>query len=124
MVTSSLHFWYELYRQSGSDAFIPSDCAAEREQYLGYVTRMEAPGRKRHQQIHDGHCTFLVPAERRFVTPDTIRASGGLLGEPAEIIDALRQAEAAGLREVMLLPPMASARRICGDSAQRVIERY
>jgi len=24
MVTASLHFWWELYRQSGSDAFIPA----------------------------------------------------------------------------------------------------
>ena len=124
MVTSSLHFWYELYRQSGSDAFIPSNCTSEWEQYLDHVTKMETPERKRYQQIHEGHCTYLVPSERRFVTPNTIRASGGLVGEPAEIIDLLRQAEAAGLREVTLLPPMAIARRSFKDFAQQIIERY
>ncbi len=124
MVSASLHFWYELYVQGGSDAFIPSECASEWEQYLDYVAKMETPQRKRYQQIHDGHCTYMVPAERRFVTPNTIRASGGLVGEPAEIIDNLRQAEAAGLQEVTLLPPMASARRIYKDFAQHVIERY
>ncbi len=124
MVTSSLHFWYELYRQSGSDAFIPADCSSEWEQYLDHVTKMETPERKRYQQIHEGHCTYLVPAERRFVTPNTIRASGGLVGEPAEILDSLRQAEAAGLREVTLLPPMASARRSFKDFARHIIERY
>jgi hypothetical protein len=85
---------------------------------------METPERKRYQQIHEGHCTYLVPSERRFVTPNTIRASGGLVGEPAEIIDLLRQAEAAGLREVTLLPPMAIARRSFKDFAQQIIERY
>jgi alkanesulfonate monooxygenase SsuD/methylene tetrahydromethanopterin reductase-like flavin-dependent oxidoreductase (luciferase family) len=124
MVTSSLHFWYELYQQSGSDAFIPPTCSSEWEQYLDYVAKMETPEHKRYQQIHDGHCTYMVPAERRFVTANTIRASGGLVGEPAEIIDSLRQAEAAGLQEVTLLPPMASARRIFKDFAQQIIERY
>jgi len=124
MVSASLHFWYELYQQSGSDAFIPPDCASEWQQYLDYVAKMETPERKRYQQIHDGHCTYLVPAERRFITPSTIRAAGGLVGEPDEIIDMLRQAESAGLREVTLLPPMATARRNFKDFALNVIERY
>ncbi len=85
---------------------------------------METPERKRYQQIHDGHCTYLVPAERRFVTPNTIRASGGLVGEPDEIIDMLRRAERAGLHEVTLLPPLAGARKIYKDFAKQVIERY
>jgi alkanesulfonate monooxygenase SsuD/methylene tetrahydromethanopterin reductase-like flavin-dependent oxidoreductase (luciferase family) len=124
MVTSSLHFWYELYQQHGSDAFVPPTCATEWEQYCDYVAKMETPEHKRYQQIHDGHCTYLVPEERRFVTPNTIRASGGLVGEPDAIIDTLRSAEAAGLREVTLLPPMASARKILKDFAQHIIERY
>ena len=124
MVGASLHFWYELYQQSGSDAFVPQECADEWQQYLDYVAAMETPERKRYQQIHEGHCTYLVPAERRFVTPNTIRASGGLVGEPDEIIDMLRVAERAGLREVTLLPPMASARKIYQDFATHVIERF
>ncbi len=124
MVSASLHFWYELYLQSGSDEFIPAGCASEWEQYLDYVAKMEAPERKRYQQIHEGHCTYLVPAERRFVTPNTIRAAGGLVGEPDEIIDMLRRGERAGLREVTLLPPMANARKIYKDFADHVIERY
>ena len=124
MVSASLHFWYELYQLSGSAAFVPEGCASEWEQYLDYVAKMETPEHKRYLQIHEGHCTYLVPAERRFVTPNTIRASGGLVGEPDEIIHSLRQAESAGLREVTLLPPMASARKIFKDFARQVIERY
>ena len=43
------------------------------------------------------------------MVPELIRASGGLVGEPVEIIDTLRERESAGLKEVTLLPPMASA---------------
>ena len=124
MVAASLHFWWELYRQSGSDAFVPADCIEEWRGYLDYVQKMETPERKRYLEIHDGHCTYVVPEERRFVTPTTIRASGGLVGEPDEIIDTLRAAEAAGLREVTLLPPMASARKVLRDFAEKVIARY
>ncbi len=124
MVSATIHFWYELYRLSGSAAFVPEVCAPEWEQYLDYVAKMETPEHKRYQQIHEGHCTYLVPAERRFVTPNTIRASGGLVGEPDEIVHTLHQAENAGLREITLLPPMANARKIFKDFAEQVIERY
>ena len=124
MVSASLHFWYELSRLSGSAAFVPEACASEWEQYLDYVTKMDTPEHKRYLQIHEGHCTYLVPAERRFVTANTIRASGGLVGEPDELVHTLHQAESAGLSEIALLPPMASARKVFKDFAEQVIERY
>jgi alkanesulfonate monooxygenase SsuD/methylene tetrahydromethanopterin reductase-like flavin-dependent oxidoreductase (luciferase family) len=124
MVSATLHFWYELYRKAGTDGFVPDTCRDEWEQYLAHVDAMQMPPATRYQQIHEGHCTYLVPEEQRFVTPNTIRASGGLVGEPDEILDQLRQRERAGLREVVLLPPMASAREILKDFAEHVIERY
>jgi hypothetical protein len=65
-----------------------------------------------------------MPEERRFMTPTMIRASGGLVGEPDEIIAMLRDQERAGLKEVTLLPPMAWARECYSDFAKYVIERY
>lgn len=69
-------------------------------------------------------CTYLMPEERQFVTPELIRSSGGLVGEPDEIIAMLRAQERGGLKEVTLLPPMASARECFADFAKHVIERY
>ena len=92
------------------------------DRYLAYVELM--PEHERHLRIHDGHCTYMVPAERQFVTPELIRASGGLVGEPDEIIAMLREQERGGLKEVTLLPPMASARECYADFAKYVIERY
>lgn len=122
MTTASLHFWWELYRQSGSDAFIRAEVRDVWERYLAHVTRI--PQAQRHLRVHVGHCTYLMPEERQFVTPELIRASGGLVGEPDEIIAMLRAQERGGLKEVTLLPPMASARECFADFAKHVIERY
>ncbi len=122
MVSSSLHFWYELYLQQGSDAFIRPEMRDVWDQYLAHVETMD-PAR-RHMSVHDGHCTYLMPEERKFITPEMIRGSGGLVGEPDEIIAMLREQESAGLKEVTLLPPMAVARQNYADFAKHVMERY
>ena len=124
MVTASLHFWWELAQLSGSDDFIRPEIRDVWDQYLAHVDTMQVPLETRFQQIHNGHCTFMMDEERRFVTPDLIRASGGLVGEPDEIIDMLREQERMGLKEVTLLPPMDCARECFADFAKHVIERY
>jgi len=124
MVTASLHFFWELAQQAGSDDFIDESIRDTWDEYKAYVDGMETPEDRRYLQIHDGHCTYLVPAERRFVTPATIRASGGLVGEPDEIIEQLRAQEAMGLKEVTLLPPMEFARDCYREFAEQVIARY
>ena len=77
-----------------------------------------------HLCVHEGHCTYLMPDERRFITPEVIRASGGLVGEPDEILAMLKEHERAGLREVTLLPPMANARELLREFATRVMEKW
>ena len=124
MVAASYHYWYEMYRKVGTDAFIRSDMRDDWERYLAYVDAMETPPDRRFQQIHDGHCTYLVPEERSFITPAAIRASGGLVGEPDQIAERLRELEAAGLREGTLLPPMACARESFRDFADLVMKHY
>lgn len=122
MVSASLHFWYELYMQQGNDAFIRPGVRAVWEDYLVHVNSM--PDNRRHMSVHDGHCTYLQPAERKFITPELIKASGGLVGTPEEIIDMLREQERGGLKEVTLLPPMARARQNFADFAKHVMEKY
>jgi hypothetical protein len=99
-------------------------CLGLWENYLAFTKRMETPLDKRYQQVHLGHCAFLPPEERRFITEDLIRATGGLVGTPDEIIAMLREREAMGLNEITLLPAMAEARRNLRDFAEAVIARY
>lgn len=94
------------------------------DEYLAFTEKMETPPERRYQQIHLGHCAFLPPEERRFITEDLIRATGGLVGTPDEIVAMLREREAMGLGEITLLPAMAEARRNLRDFAEQVIARY
>jgi len=122
-VTCALHFVYEIYQQTRREEVIPEAFKDVWEEYCAHVAKMETPPEKRYLQIHNGHCTFLVPEERRFVTPKAIQGSC-LVGEPAELIDHLRRAEKAGLQEISLLPPMDYARKVFKDFAERVMRKY
>jgi alkanesulfonate monooxygenase SsuD/methylene tetrahydromethanopterin reductase-like flavin-dependent oxidoreductase (luciferase family) len=122
-VTAVLHFVYEIYQQTHREEAVPEAFKDVWEEYCAHVAKMETPAEKRYLQIHNGHCTFLVPEERRFVTSKTIQGSC-LVGEPAELIAQLRDAEKAGLKEVTILPPMDYARKVITDFAEQVMKRY
>ena len=121
-VLSSLHFWYEIYLQRGTDAFIQAKIRETWDAYKAYV-ESEMPLDRRHQQLHRGHCAFTPEGERRFITPELIRASGGLVGEPDEIVAQIRDLEAGGLTEILLLPPVAVARDNFKTFAEQIISR-
>lgn len=122
-VAAVLHFVYEIYQYTKNLEVVPPALQDVWEEYCAYVGKMETPLEKRHLQIHNGHCTFLMPEERRFITPKAIQGTA-LVGEPEEIIHRLRQAEKAGIKEVALLPPMDYARKVLRDFAEKVMHRY
>ncbi|MEN3950587.1 LLM class flavin-dependent oxidoreductase [Iodidimonas sp. SYSU 1G8] len=121
---SVMHMWYELYRAWGNDSMVPDSCRDEWAQYLRMIDGWNMPKEKMHQRLHLGHATFLVPEERKLVTPALIQASGALVGEPDEIIARLKEQEAAGLREIVLLPSLEHARDVFRDFAEHVLPRY
>lgn len=123
MVSCILHYVYEIYSKTPSEEVVPQYFKPVWEEYCAHVDAMETPPDKRYLQVHNGHCTFLVPEERRFITPEAIQGSC-LVGEPDEIIHKIRQAEKAGLKEITLLPPMASARKVFADFAEHVMKAY
>ena len=124
MALATLHYWWELYQMNGDTSTIARRCQGLWEEYLAFTAKMELPLETRYQQIHFGHCAWTVPEERRFVTENLIRSTGGLVGEPDEIIAMLREREAMGLREIALLPAMPTARDNLRDFAEQVIARY
>lgn len=124
MAIASLHYWWELYQKNGDTSTVAGRCRNLWQEYLAFTEKMELPLQKRYQQVHLGHCAFILPEERRFITEDLIHSTGGLVGTPDEIIAMLREREAMGLKEIALLPAMATARRNLRDFAEQVIARY
>ncbi len=59
----------------------------------------------RHFRIHGGHCTYVLPEEQELLTPELIEATC-LVGTPEEIIESVRELEARGLQQIMLLPSL------------------
>ena len=99
MAAATLHYWWELHQMDGDTSTVAGRCRDLWEEYLAFTEKMATPPAKRYQQIHLGHCAFLPPEERRFITEDLIRSTGGLVGTPDEIIAMLREREAMGLNE-------------------------
>jgi alkanesulfonate monooxygenase SsuD/methylene tetrahydromethanopterin reductase-like flavin-dependent oxidoreductase (luciferase family) len=119
-VASMLHGLWERTPEPKRDlANVPEHVHDVWEAYCDFVDQMETPPERRYQQIHLGHCSFLVEEEARFVTPRLIRAAG-LAGTPREIVAQVNELEAAGLTQVLLLPPTAYAPKVITDFAEKV----
>jgi len=124
VVTCVLHFAWEIWKQHGEkDELIPPFFADVWERYCERVANYSLPETARFRQIHDGHCTFLQPDERCFVTPDAIRATC-IVGSPSEIRERLSALASAGIHEVTLLPPADYQRKVFRDFAETVIPAF
>ena len=124
MVAARLHGLWEGVQLRGTEEFVPAEIRPVWEQYRDFVAGLNVPRERAGQVVHRGHCTYLLPEERRFITPEAIRNSGGLVGTPDEIIDMLRAKERNGLKEVVLLPPMAIARENMTQFRREIIDKY
>ncbi len=123
-VMAFVHYWWETLVQTGQDPAIPEPCRDVWEQFKRFTRELNLPVDELHRRIHGGHCTYMREEERRFVTPELIKASSPLAGAPDEIIDHLRAYETAGVGEVVILCPTASSREVYTDIRDHVMERY
>jgi alkanesulfonate monooxygenase SsuD/methylene tetrahydromethanopterin reductase-like flavin-dependent oxidoreductase (luciferase family) len=123
-VTCELHFFWEIWQQQDqNDQLIPAHFAKVWDEYNDRVRHYSLPEKARFRQIHNGHCTFMQPEERRFVTPEAIKATC-VVGTPEEIIAELRGMEKNGLKELNLLPAADEARRVYRDFADSIFPAF
>ncbi len=118
IVMGGFHYAYDNVRNYGGEP--PALFADDWEEYCSLVEAV--PEAVRHSRIHIGHCTWLEPEERKFVTPARIQASS-LVGSGAEIIEQLEQMERVGLTQVMLLPSLEHQYEALEDVSREVLAK-
>ena len=99
MAMATVHYAYDQWRQFGNEP--PRFLADLWDDYCAMLAKV--PEERLHQRIHAGHNCWVVPEEERFVTGDLIEATC-VVGSGARIAERLRELEAAGLDQVMMLP--------------------
>jgi 5,10-methylenetetrahydromethanopterin reductase len=107
---AGLHYAYEQWSQFGRRP--NSHLADIWDDYTAMLA--EVPEERRHQRIHLGHNCWVIPEEEQFVTEELITRTC-LVGTAAELAVRIGELEAAGLDQLVLLPPL--------DAKESVIER-
>ena len=101
---------------------LAADARKVYDAYADYIAHLPGPPEEHYLELHNGHCTFVPERERRFVTPETIRATT-LIGEREQVIEQLKALERAGLDQIILNPPMDGFEDYVTEFAREVIER-
>jgi alkanesulfonate monooxygenase SsuD/methylene tetrahydromethanopterin reductase-like flavin-dependent oxidoreductase (luciferase family) len=102
--------------------YLSPEARAVYQSYEQYVANMKRPAAERYLDLHVGHCTYVLPEEERFVTPETVAATT-IVGTSEEVIDRLRSLEGAGLSQVFINPPMDGFNEALEDISRNVIDR-
>jgi alkanesulfonate monooxygenase SsuD/methylene tetrahydromethanopterin reductase-like flavin-dependent oxidoreductase (luciferase family) len=102
--------------------YLSAEARAVYKAYEEYVANMKTPASERYLDLHVGHCTYVLPEEERFVTPDTIAATT-IVGTREEVVERLRSLERAGLSQVFINPPMDGFNDCIQEISRDVIER-
>ena len=80
---SSVHYVYDKLKENGGEP--PPHMRPFWKEYCALVEQV--PASHRHMRVHAGHCTYMLPEEVPFVTPDLLRATC-LVGTADEVASA------------------------------------
>ena len=115
---AALHYTYEQYSQFGR-----APGRHLHDIWEEYVAAVEAvPEERRHLRTHLGHNCWVIPDEERFVTRGLIERSC-LVGETDELRERVAELDAAGLDQIVVLPPLAAKEQVHDDVARELIGR-
>jgi len=114
---AALHYAYEQYAQFGRRP--GSHLLDVWDDYVAAVE--ETPEERRHLRTHLGHNCWVIPEEERFVTRELIERSC-LVGTPEELRARAADLEAAGLDQIVLLPPLDAKEDVIADTARVLID--
>ena len=104
--------------------FAPPSVAGQAKAYFdNHIMNMKTAMDRRFQEMHLGHLVFMREGERAYLTPELIKA-GTLTGSGPEIIDRIRELEAAGVTNIALNVCGTDAREMIREFGREVIDKY
>jgi len=117
-ITNFLHVQVEW-----DDTLLPSDpgLAGVIRAYGEYAAKL--PEATRHLTLHEGHLVYARDDEREFLTQEVAQAAA-LIGEPAAVVEHIRELEEAGLSHFAFQVTDEDPVRQLRDFAHHVMARY
>ena len=117
-VMANVHFLVDWVKETGGDP--PDYVKPIWNDYMAFHNQRDAE--TAHQKLHESHYSYLDPEEARFITPEMIR-NFCIAGQPAEIVEQLRDLEAQGLNGISFIAPLQQRYRLIEDFAENVMSR-
>ncbi len=90
------------------------------QDYLAF--HLARPAADRQKIMHQSHNAYVAPDERRFVTPEAIRRFC-IVGQPAEVLEQVRELERQGVRQLMCNFPLERGYQMVRDYAKNIIQK-
>ena len=117
-IISGMHYIFDGVRQYNRTP--PRKLLDVWDEYTAMIDR--TPEHLRHIRIHEGHCTYLHPDERKLLTEDLVRATC-IVGRPEECVEQIREMHEAGVDQLVVLPAPGHQEAYAERFAREVMAR-
>jgi 5,10-methylenetetrahydromethanopterin reductase len=117
-ITTSMHSTMDRHLEYGEEP--PEFLRPIWKDYLAF--HMTRPAAERQKMMHESHNVYVAPDERRFVTPEVIKRFC-VVGQPAEVLEQVRELEHQGVRQLMCNFPLERGYQMVRDYAKNIIEK-
>ncbi len=117
-ITTSMHSTVDRHLEFGEDP--PEFLRPIWQDYMAF--HMARPAADRQKIMHESHNAYVAPDERRFVTPEVIKRFC-IVGQPAEVLEQVRELERKGVRQLMCNFPLERGYQMVRDYAKHIIQK-
>jgi len=117
-IMTAMHSTVDRHLEYGEDP--PEFLRPVWQDYLAF--HLSRPAAERQKLMHESHNAYVAPDERRFVTPEVIRRFC-IVGQPAEVLEQVRELERRGVRQLMCNFPLERGYQMVRDYAKNIIQK-
>ena len=117
-ITTAMHSTVDRHLEYGEDP--PDFLRPIWKDYMAF--HMARPAATRQKTMHESHNAYVAADERRFVTPDVIKRFC-IVGQPAEVLEQVRELERQGVRQLMCNFPLERGYQMVRDYSKNIIQK-